>query len=190
MEKKYSRLPLGQCRRTKIKHKTSGCNSIEGLLELKKAEDCNDRVKTEDFNLDEMSTQAILAFMRIKSRNVRENVFTKIKAAIVTDTDPFTHKMLGFHSVTYPMVEDLIELVVTGKVAPKVKPLTIAPLTQDEITVLDELRKLALEKCKSETGKDAVVSLIKKLRGLKPISSSSQPIGQGQVSSQQQKGLA
>jgi hypothetical protein len=165
MERKYSRLPLGLCRRSKIKNKASGCNSIEGLLELKKAEDCNDRLKTVDFNFDEMSTQTILAFMKIKSHIVREKVFAIIKKAIITDTNPLTHRPLGFHSVTKPMLEDIIELVSTGKITPKPNPKV--SLTQREIELLDFMRIHALNACKADNEKDNIVSLIKKIRGIR-----------------------
>jgi hypothetical protein len=165
MEKNWdSRNKYGKCRRNKINQKTSGCNSIEGMLEIKKAEDCNTKVKTDTFNLDEMSTQAILAFVRIKAHTVREKVFSIIKNAIVTDTDPFTHKPLGYCGITEPMVYDLIELTKTGKILPKAKP--AVPLTSRDIDLLDVVKGRAMAGSKTDGEKVAIETLYKKIRGI------------------------
>jgi len=159
-----SRMQYGQCRRSKLSKKASGCNSIEGLVNIKEAEECNRKVKTEDFCLDEMSTQAILTYKSIKDISTRDKVFSVIKRSIVNDIDPFTNKQLGYRGVTNGMVEDLIELVTTGKIAPKPKP--AIKLTQQEIELLDSMRICVMSKCKSEDERDKFLALYKKIRGI------------------------
>jgi hypothetical protein len=62
------------------------------------------------------------------------------------------------------MVEDLIELVTTGKIAPKPKP--AIKLTQQEIELLDSMRICVMSKCKSEDERDKFLALYKKIRGI------------------------
>lgn len=166
MEKRNwdSRSQYGICRRSKLARKASGCNSIEGLMEIKKAEDCNTKVKTDSFNLDEMSTQAILAFARIKSRQLREEIFAIIKHSIINDIDPVTKKPLGYTGITEPMVRDLIELKTTGKIAPK--PPKKTHLTTRDIDLLDVIKARAIAASKTNGEKEAINALYRKIVGL------------------------
>jgi hypothetical protein len=169
MRKKWdSRMQFGLCRRSKIAKKASGCNSIDGMVRIKKAEDCNTRVKTDNFNLDEMSTYAILSFANLKSITTREKVFSIIKEAIIKDIDPFTKGPLGYSGVTQPMVNDLIGLVTTGKVSPKTKRKAMG-LTTKEIDTLDNMRVISISASKTSEEREAILQLYKKIRGIQPI---------------------
>lgn len=161
-----SRLQYGVCRRSKLTKKASGCNSIDGLVDIQEAEACNRKIKTDTFSFDEMSTQAILAYKNIKEVATREKVFSIIKNSIVKDIDPLTDGPLGYRGVTERMVNDLIELVTTGKIAPKCKCKSLPVLSQSELELLDSMRICIMSKCKSEDEKDKFVALYKKIRGL------------------------
>lgn len=101
------RFQWGICRRNKIKTGTFSCNSIAGALEIQKVEIFNSKIATDGFNLDEISTKAIMTFIDLPTRE-RDHVLEVIKEIVTTDTDIFTGRPLGVKGVTEKMARQVI----------------------------------------------------------------------------------
>jgi len=129
---------FGKCRRTKIKEKSAPCNSLEGMDDLREAEVVNTKVKTEDFNLDQVATEPILMFSRIKDRKLNQAVFAMIKKSLIEDKNPFADAPLARIPMPLSLVRDIIEYCKTGSVTPKIptKRIKLDKETIDLITYL------------------------------------------------------
>lgn len=112
---------FGKCRRNKIKEKSAPCNSLEGMDDLREAEVLNNKVKTDTFNLDQIATEPILVFSRIKDRKLNQAVFAMVKTALETNKDPFTGNELGHIPMGLPLVKKIIKFCETGEVLPTYK---------------------------------------------------------------------
>jgi hypothetical protein len=154
----------GKCRRSKIKKGVSGCNSIQGFVDLKKAETISMNF-VDGINLDRMPTEAILTYDAIKTRSTKEKVALEIKKILESEVDPFTKKPLGFVGLHTRIVRDIIEFLETGNVSKKTSTQKQA-LNQSEIEVLDFMRITAIKSSDTEERKLAIVSLYKKIRGI------------------------
>jgi len=104
------RFQWGICRRNKIKTGTFSCNSIAGALEIQKVEIFNSKIATDGFNLDEISTKAIMTFIDLPTIE-RDRVLEVIKEIVTTDTDIFTGRPLGVKGVTEKMARQIIAYV-------------------------------------------------------------------------------
>jgi hypothetical protein len=122
-----------------------------------------------------VSSQAIRPWMKLdektpETRAFKQKVFAMIIDAIKTDSNPFTKEVWGDdheYGLTYPVVCDMIKFVRTGR-GPKAHQ-TIKPrfrLSLSEVELLDWMRKRALDACDTETKKNAVVALYRKIRGV------------------------
>ena len=104
------RFQWGICRRNKIKTGTFSCNSINGAFDIQKAEIFNSKIATDGFNLDEISTKAIMTFIDLPTIE-RDRVLEVIKEIVTTDTDILTGKPLGVKGVTEKMARQIIAYV-------------------------------------------------------------------------------
>jgi hypothetical protein len=161
MEKRLTE--YGLCRRRLIKYGTCAKNPAKAVRTME-AEKFNDLVKDKTFDLDWMSTRAVLLIKNYPKADIREHLLKCVRKSFETETDPITKKPMGGRGITEPMLLDLIELKLTGKIAPKPKP--IIKLSQSELELLDSMRICIMSKCKSEDEKDKFVALYKKIRGL------------------------
>lgn len=149
----------GRCRRAKIKRGVSGCNSIQGFVNLKKAEAISMNFDP-TFNLDRMPTEAILWYGGINPRNLKEKVAIRIKEIIESEQDPFTGKPLGFVGLHTSLLKQVVEYIETGKVAPKQNGNRLTSRDVDLLAVVFE-RGIAGSKTPGE--KDAIKALRKKV---------------------------
>ena len=101
------RFQWGICRRNKIKTGTFSCNSIDGALDIQKVEIFNSKISTDEFNLDEISTRAVMTFIDLPTKE-RDHVIAVIKEIMTTDTDIFTGKPLGVKGVTEKMARQIV----------------------------------------------------------------------------------
>lgn len=101
------RFQWGICRRNKIKTGTFSCNSIGGALDIQKVEIFNSKIATDDFNLDEISTKAIMTFIDLPTKE-RDHVLAVIKEIVTTDTDIFTGRPLSVKGVTEKMARQIV----------------------------------------------------------------------------------
>lgn len=155
----------GTCRRNKIKTGTFGCNSIQGAMDIQQVEIYNSKVKTDNFNLDEMSTQAILAFVNLNTGD-RDKVLKILKKNIISDTHPITGKPLGVKGITERMVYQVIELATTGKVTPRSygKQHSLFYLTEDELDTLDIMKEYAIDSCDSPQTVIDIMELVDRIK--------------------------
>jgi len=151
---------FGKCRRTKIKEKSAPCNSLEGMDDLREAEVVNTKVKTDDFNLDQVATEAILRFSRIKDRKLNQAVFAMIKTTLQEDVHPFTKAPLGRIPMPLSLVKDIIEFCSTGAVAPKT-PSKRVRLDQETIDIITYLRSCGITCAKAQTNGTKVDQITK-----------------------------
>jgi hypothetical protein len=104
------RFQWGICRRNKIKTGTFSCNSIGGALDIQKVEIFNSRISTDDFNLDEISTRAIMSFIDLPTKE-RDHVLAVIKEIVTKDVDVFTGRPLGVKGITEKMAKQIVSHV-------------------------------------------------------------------------------
>jgi hypothetical protein len=111
--------------------------------DLREAEVVNTKVKTEDFNLDQVATEAILRFSRIKDRKLNQAVFAMIKTALRDDINPFTKAPLGRIPMPLSLVKDIMEYCETGAVTPKI-PSKRVRLNQETVSIIKYLKQCGL----------------------------------------------
>jgi len=151
---------FGKCRRTKIKEKSAPCNSMEGMDDLREAELVNTKVKTDTFNLDQVATEPILRFSRIKDRKLNQAVFGMIKHALETDINPFTKAPLARIPMPSPLVKDIIEFCTTGVVSPRIMRKSIQ-LDKETIDLISYLKECGLTCAKARLNGDKADQITK-----------------------------
>ena len=144
MTEHVNRPTFGKCRRTKIHEKSAPCNSLEGMDDLREAEVVNNKVKTDDFNLDQVATEAILRFSRIKDRKLNQAVFAMIKKTLIEDINPFTKTPLARIPMPLSLVVDIISFCANGEIVPRI-PTKRVKLTEENIKIIEYLKQCGLK---------------------------------------------
>jgi len=119
------------------------------------------------FNLNHMSTEAILVYIYIKDPALKLKVLKKMEIALKTDICPITGGKFGYYGLTERIMKDLVELCDTGGIAPKPRP--AIPLSTRDIDMLAVMKSRAIAASKTDGERAAIASLHNKILGIASI---------------------